>query len=99
MRNFTGRRGEWQRGDRENGDMRRREQPENGVAEAASRMHKMPDPDFLVLIAPSRFRASAVFQKSREKPAWRIAGRVNEVNGVNEVSFGGCPSLSDGSTK
>ena len=50
-------------------------------------------------IAPSCFHVSAVFQKSKEKPAWRIAGRVNEVNGINEVPFGSRPSLSDGSTK
>ena len=50
-------------------------------------------------IAPSCFHVSAVFQKSKEKPAWRIAGRVNEVNGVSEVSSWGRPPLSDGSTK
>ena len=50
-------------------------------------------------ITPSRFRARAVFQKSKGMPVWRIAGRVNEVNGINEVPFGSRPSLSDGSTK
>ena len=50
-------------------------------------------------IAPSCFHVSAVFQKSKEKPAWRIAGRVNEVNGVSEVSSWGCHPLSDRSIK
>ena len=35
-----------------------------------------------------------MFQKSKEKPAWRTASRVNEVNGVNEVPFrGSLPSV------
>ena len=44
------------------------------------------------LIALGRFCVSTVFQKSK-KPAWKSAGRVNE------VSSRGCPPLSDGTTK
>ena len=55
--------------------------------------------DLMARIAPSGFRVSPEFQKSKEKPAWRFPGRVNEVNGVNEVPSWSCPTLSDGSTK
>jgi hypothetical protein len=45
-------------------------------------------------------RWNSEFKKSKEMPAWRIFGQVNEVNGVNDASSW-CfpPPLSDGSTK